>query len=71
MRISRAGQTLGKLPAESRLTKARENASHDADYDLRRSGDVCSEGKEVKRIATRRLREPPRVLSRPLRVAQF
>ena len=46
MQISRAGQNLGKLPAESRLSKVRENASHDADYDLRRSGDVCSEEKE-------------------------
>ena len=41
-----AGQNMGKLPAESRLSKVRENASHDADYDLRRSGDVCSEEKE-------------------------
>ena len=45
----------------------------DADYDLRRSGDVCSEEKEQigQNGRPRRLREAPTVLDHTLRVAQF
>ena len=57
------------MPAESRLTKVRENASHDADYDLRRSGAVCSEEKE--QIWSEWPLEAPTVLDNTLRVAQF
>ena len=74
MWISMAGQNMGKLPAESRLSKVRENASHDGcrlRFEEERRRVQRRERTDMVRMAARRLREAPTVLDHPLRVAQF